>query len=289
MRKVTLLVLLLQLSSCSQWCDCQNSKADNNKDTAHSTEQSLSEQMQQEQQVVSSGVATDGTVIEDRAMAEAPPVQSAPTVSQLDKLMAEPGAKPIWPVVSKPALQRKSLPSEQQAAYQQGTFQQSASQQIKMAHTAAMSVYPDLPQSRKQLTDYAAQMAFKLAGYDELKGAKVGVTSFVEFDDSLQQTTALGNQFAEAMVTLLPQYGVDVIEYKLTRDIDVSPRGDIALSRDVRELQKAAGMDYVMTGTLVATRRGIQINSRIVSVQGQKVIAAATTMVPHLVLQQIQP
>ena len=91
------------------------------------------------------------------------------------------------------------------------------------------------------------------------------------------------------MVTLLPQYGVDVIEYKLTRDIDVSPRGDIALSRDVRELHKEVGMDYVMTGTLVATRRGIQINSRIVSVQGHKVIAAASTLVPHLVLQQIQP
>lgn len=280
MRKLTLLVLLLQLGSCSQWCDCQTSKADSNKEAEHSHEQSLSEQMQQEQQsIAGTSVATDGTVIEDRKMAEAPPVQSEQSVSQLDKLMAEPGAKPIWPVVQKPGLQRNALPSEQHAAYQQGV----------MHHVTPVSVYPDLPQSRKQLTDYAAQMAFKLAGFDELKGAKVGVTSFVEFDDSLQQTTALGNQFAEAMVTLLPQYGVDVIEYKLTRDIDVSPRGDIALSRDVRELQKEVGMDYVMTGTLVATRRGIQINSRIVSVQGHKVIAAASTLVPHLVLQQIQP
>ena len=280
MRVLTLLVLLMQLSACSQWCDCQNSKADSNKEKTPSEEQSLSEQMQQEQQtVVSSSVATDGTVIDDRPMAEAPPVQSVQTVSQFDKLMAEPGAKPIWPMVSKPGLQRKVLPSEQQAAYQQ----------VVVPHMTAMSTHPDLPQSRKQLTDYAAQMAFKLAGFEALQGAKVGVTSFVEFDDNLQQTTALGNQFAEAMVTLLPQYGVDVIEYKLTRDIDVSPRGDIALSRDVRALQKEVGMDYVMTGTLVATRRGIQINSRIVSVQGHKVIAAATTMVPHLVLQQIQP
>lgn len=277
MRRLILLVLLLQLSSCSQWCDCQDNSSDTNKDSVHNQEQTLSEQMGQEH--AGSSVATDGTVIEDRVMAEAPPAQSVATVSQLDKLMAEPGAKPIWPVVNKPGLHRKALPSEQQAAYQQGN----------MVHMGAMSVYPDLPQSRKQLSDYAVQMAFKLAGFDALKGAKVGVTSFVEFDENLQQTTALGNQFAEAMVTLLPQYGVDVIEYKLTRDIDVSARGDIALSRDVRKLQKEVGMDYVMTGTLVATRRGIQINSRIVSVQGHKVIAAASTMVPHLVLQQIQP
>ena len=75
MRKLILLALLLQLGSCSQWCDCQNSKADSNKDAAHSHEQSLSEQMQQDQQsIASTSVATDGTVIEDRKMAEAPPV-----------------------------------------------------------------------------------------------------------------------------------------------------------------------------------------------------------------------
>ncbi|MCT6700540.1 FlgO family outer membrane protein [Rheinheimera sp. 4Y26] len=278
MRSIAVL-LLLALSGCSQLCDCQNAQADrtDNRTDSHS-EASLSEQMQQEQSLAGSSVATDGTVIEDKVMPEAPPVQSAPTVSQLDKIMAEPGAKPIWPVVQKAPLQRKNLPSEQQSAYQQGG-----------PHSVTLSPYPELPQSRKQLTDYAAQLAFKLAGFDELKGAKVGITSFVEFDDSLEQTTALGNQFAEAMVTLLPQYGVDVIEYKLTRDIDVSPRGDVALSRDVLKLQQKVGMDYVMTGTLVATRRGIQINSRVVSVQGHKVIAAASTMVPHLVLQQIQP
>lgn len=278
--RVIAVLLLLTLSGCSQLCDCQNARSERADNSSSHSEASLSEQMQQEQQsLASTSVATDGTVIEDRMMPEAPPVQSTPTVSQLDKIMAEPGAKPIWPVVQKAPLQRKSLPSEQQAAYQQGM----------LLHRVTQSPYPELPQSRKELTDYAAQLVFKLAGFDELKGAKVGITSFVEFDDSLEQTTALGNQFAEAMVTLLPQYGVDVIEYKLTRHIDVSPRGDIALSRDVLKLQQKVGMDYVMTGTLVATRRGIQINSRIVSVQGQKVIAAASTMVPHLVLQQIQP
>jgi hypothetical protein len=48
-------------------------------------------------------------------------------------------------------------------------------------------------------------------------------------------------------------------------------------------------MDYILVGTLVTTRRGVQINSRIVSVKGQQVIAAASTLLPHLVLQQIQP
>jgi len=48
-------------------------------------------------------------------------------------------------------------------------------------------------------------------------------------------------------------------------------------------------MDYVLVGTLVATRRGIQVHSRVVSVRDAGVIASASTLLPHLVLQQIQP
>ena len=91
------------------------------------------------------------------------------------------------------------------------------------------------------------------------------------------------------MATTLPQHGVEVIDFKLTRKITVSREGDFALSRDVRQLSEKAGMDYILVGTLVTTRRGVQINSRIVSVKGQQVVAAASTLLPHLVLQQIQP
>jgi hypothetical protein len=40
---------------------------------------------------------------------------------------------------------------------------------------------------------------------------------------------------------------------------------------------------------VVATKRGLQIHSRVVSVGQHKVIAATSTLIPHLVLQQIQP
>lgn len=146
-----------------------------------------------------------------------------------------------------------------------------------------------LAKSKVQLSDYAGQLAGDLAKYSAIQGARIGVASFVQFDQSLRNTNSLGNQFAEALATELPQYGVTVVDFKLTQYIDVTPRGDLALSRDMHELAAQVDMKYVLTGTLVATKRGIKINSRVVSTSDNSVIAAASTFVPKALLQQIQP
>ena len=274
MRKFALMLVLLQLSACSQLCDCDNQqKTRSNQQQEPAAD--LADEMRQENtgpQVASSGLE----LVDDRTMQEAPPVASNTEKSQLDSLLASADTRPIpgLKVSSPMPLRRRALPSEQQQA---------------MGMQFPSSPYPQLDQSKKQLADYAAQAAFKLAGFEALKGKKIGVASFVEFDDSLRNTTALGNQFAEAMVSLLPQYGVDVIEFKLTKGLSIGPVGDLSLSRDVRQLQKNVGMDYILTGTMVATRRGVQIHSRVVSVAQHRVIAATSTLIPHLVLQQIQP
>jgi TolB-like protein len=284
MRNLGILILLLQLGACSQLCDCKSAKtsdinqveAEESNTTSASSGQTIADEMQAETMPVdqSSQVASSGEeVVNSRPMQEAPPVSSVSEPSQFDQLLAEKEPKPIFQLAAS-RLQRRVLPSE--------------SDQMGMANQQ-ISPYPQLLHSRKELLDYAAQAAFKLAAFDSLRGAKVGVASFVEFDPTLRQSTAVGNQFAEAMVSLLPQYGVDVIEYKLTRGITVGPSGDFALSRDIKSLQANVGMDYILTGTVVATKRGLQIHSRVVSVGQHKVIAATSTLIPHLVLQQIQP
>lgn len=146
-----------------------------------------------------------------------------------------------------------------------------------------------LVNSKVQLSDYAGQLAGDLARFRALEGARIGVASFVEFDQSLRNTNSLGNQFAEALATKLPQYGVSVVDFKLTKHIAISAKGDLALSRDMDQLREQTDMDYILTGTLVATRRGIRINSRVVSTKDNSVLAAASTFVPKALLQQIQP
>lgn len=201
---------------------------------------------------------------------EAAPAMGIVQNSQLDSSEVNNGQPIPGLDVKQPS--RNTLPSELAAA---GTDLQ--------VYNAA----PFFQQSRKSLSDYVAQLAFKLAGNQQLDGAKVGVASFVFFDSQLEQTSAVGNQLAEELSTVLPSYGVSVIEYKLTKNITVGPTGDLSLSRSTSKLSNPQGIDYVLIGTMVPTRRGLQINSRVVSTRNNSVISSAATLIPSLVLHQL--
>jgi len=201
--------------------------------------------------------------------AEATPAGSAGQASQLDSAAAN--GQPI-PGLAVKSFKRRTLPSELAEAG------------ADMRHYA---MAPQFHMSRKSLSDYVSQLAFKLAGNQQLAGNKIGVASFVFFDEQLEQTSSVGNQLAEELSTVLPNYGALVVEYKLTREITVSPTGDLSLSRNTKKLRDSQGMDYVLTGTMVPTRRGLQINSRVVSTRNNIVIASATTLIPAMVLQQL--
>lgn len=201
--------------------------------------------------------------------AEAAPAGGTVQASQLDGASAS--GQPI-PGLQVKTFKRRTLPSELAAAG------------ADMQHYA---MAPQFHMSRKSLSDYVSQLAFKLAGNQQLAGNRVGVASFVFFDEQLEQTSSVGNQLAEELSTVLPTYGARVIEYKLTREITVGPTGDLSLSRNTKKLRDSQGMDYVLTGTMVPTRRGLQINSRVVSTRDNVVIASASTLIPAMVLQQL--
>lgn len=201
---------------------------------------------------------------------EAEPAMGIEQNSQLDSAAVNNG-QPI-PGLAVKQFGRRILPSERMAAAE-----------VPQTYDSA----PVFHQSRKSLSDYVAQLAFKLAGNQQLHGVKVGVASFVFFDSQLEQTSAIGNQLAEELSTVLPGYGAAVIEYKLTKHITVGPTGDLSLSRSTAKLRNPQGMDYVLTGTMTPTRRGLQITSRVVSTRDNVVISSASTLIPALVLQQL--
>ncbi|WP_233078068.1 FlgO family outer membrane protein [Rheinheimera soli] len=201
---------------------------------------------------------------------EAEPAMGMTQESQLDSAAVNNG-QPI-PGLRVKQFSRRTLPSELAVAAADPQLYNSA---------------PQFLQSRKSLSDYVAQLAFKLAGNQQLQGAKVGVASFVLFDSQLEHTSTIGNQLAEELSTVLPGYGAAVIEYKLTKNITVGPTGDLSLSRTISKLRSPQGIDYVLIGTMTPTRRGLQITSRVVSTRNNVVISSASTLIPALVLQQL--
>lgn len=143
----------------------------------------------------------------------------------------------------------------------------------------------------KSVQDYAGQLAMNLVKNANglTSEARIGVTSFVKLDYTLQNTTILGNQLAEYSISEIQQFGLTVIDFKLMPAIQVSTRGDLAFSRDVLKLANQNVMDHVLSATMIEKVDGIFINARIIELGTNRVVSSASVLVPKFVAQQIQP
>lgn len=145
--------------------------------------------------------------------------------------------------------------------------------------------------THKALSDYAAQLAMALMkDSTSVKNEDlIGIASFVRLNRSLRDSTILGNQMAEYLIAELQAFGVGVVDFKLAQTLNVTERGDLALSRDGRLLAKKLEMDHILTGTLVEQPRGVQVNARIVALEHQRVVASATIFVPSFIVTSLVP
>lgn len=145
--------------------------------------------------------------------------------------------------------------------------------------------------SHKSLSDYAEQLTMQLLHSSgnglQLNGA-VGIASFVHFDQSLQRTSALGNQLAELLIAEVQAFGVAVVDFKSTGAVTVSSSGDLVFSRHAQYLMTGSDMAYLLSGTLIQSEKGVKVNARIFSTQTKVVVASASVMIPHFVVESLQ-
>ena len=143
----------------------------------------------------------------------------------------------------------------------------------------------------KSVQDYAAQLAMRLVkNGNGLNGsAKIGISSFVKLDTSLQNTTILGNQLAEYSISEIQQFGLNVIDFKLMPALEVSNNGDIAFSRNVIQLANKQIMNHVLSGTMIERQDGIFVNARIIALGSNRVVSSASILIPSFVAQSTQP
>jgi TolB-like protein len=141
--------------------------------------------------------------------------------------------------------------------------------------------------SYKSIQDYAAQLSMDLMQSRSGLSAssRVGISSFVKLDSSLQNQTILGNQLAEYLIAEMQQQGLPVVDHKLMPALEVTARGDVTFSRDVMRLSRSRVMDHVLSGTLIEKANGVFVNARIISVDTNRVVATATVLIPSFVAQ----
>ena len=145
--------------------------------------------------------------------------------------------------------------------------------------------------SNKQLNDYVAQMAMQLVETFHLfpVESRVAVASFVDLDSELNRTNIIGNQLAEAFIHQFQQFGINVVDFKTTRDIQVTSNGDFVFSRNHSQLDMLQQIDYVLSGTMVFTPRGIMVNARVINFRTKVVAASSQQLIPHFVVSSLYP
>ncbi|MFQ3235133.1 MAG: TolB-like protein [Paraglaciecola sp.] len=115
----------------------------------------------------------------------------------------------------------------------------------------------------------------------------IGVTSFVYLDGNFDDTDLLGNQLSESFMHELHQFGLNVLDFKSSDYIRVTPNGDFNFSRDYEELNAQMPVQYVMGGTMVKHQDGVMVNARMVSLNSKKILSTAQGFIPASVVNAL--
>ncbi len=94
----------------------------------------------------------------------------------------------------------------------------------------------------------------------------------------------LGLQLQESMLTVASQRGYKVKELRLASQVKVYQDHERILSRDITELATQQSVRYVIVGTLNQAENYTTVNARLVDIQSNTIVAAASDLVPANVL-----
>ncbi|WP_146027101.1 FlgO family outer membrane protein [Bowmanella denitrificans] len=148
-----------------------------------------------------------------------------------------------------------------------------------------------LPSSQETVHDHVRllmnDMAMTMRDVNE--NTTIVVADFVFVDGHYDKSELLGKQISQSFISELHQFGIKVLDYKMTDYIRVTAEGDLVLSRDYKELNPNVQAQYVLAGTLTKHRQGVLVQARIVNMSGKDVVAAGQTLIPAAQINALLP
>jgi len=114
----------------------------------------------------------------------------------------------------------------------------------------------------------------------------VVTTSFIFIDGDYQSSPVFARQLQENFSYELHKVGMPVIDLKSTSFVRITPDGDLGLSKDFTELESSHVVDYILVGTLAQTRKGVQVNAKLVGAKTHTIVAAAQQFIPQYYIDQ---
>jgi TolB-like protein len=143
--------------------------------------------------------------------------------------------------------------------------------------------YDDLDYRGLELNTIVSRMAdqlerYKVSHIEDL--SKLAIITFVDVS-SYKRPNELGRVIAEDFIHEMHRRGENVYEHHLIGYVEVTPEGDIMLSRNARELARKMAVSRFLIGTLSRNREGYVVNARIVSLKNNLVESTAVGIVPY--------
>jgi len=143
--------------------------------------------------------------------------------------------------------------------------------------------------THQRVNDYTDRLAHDL--FRNMRNKKLNqaivVTSFVNFDDTLKNTSKLGNLISESLIGNMQEYDIPVMDIHLMGGVDITPTGDFVFSRSGDDILYAGEVAYVLSGVIVESERGFTINARILELKTKNIISTASTFIPSFVIEVI--
>lgn len=146
------------------------------------------------------------------------------------------------------------------------------------------------PQPLGFYTERLAQQLFaELAKDKNTLQRQLAVSSFLPISSlSLQglsvQEVELANQLADSMLTEAVQRGYDAVDIRLRRDVLLQPDHEQGFSRQLAELRQQHSARALLSGTYSVQEDGFVVNVRLIDIDSQRVLAAATDYIPDNVM-----
>jgi TolB-like protein len=165
---------------------------------------------------------------------------------------------------------------------------QATNEDVNSKNVAGTKLQPlNIIVQNTQLSDIVSGMAEQLLmsfPKDKLSESIV-ITSLVNLDD-YTKADKLSLILSEQFMHQLHIRKFTVIDYKVSESIKILPKGDFALTRDIKRIKPLTDVDRMLVGTISRNAFGAMVNVRILNINQNKIEATASALIPITLLKE---
>ncbi len=107
------------------------------------------------------------------------------------------------------------------------------------------------------------------------------------YKNGQRATALLGHQISSSLKTELVQRGGQVVEHKSGQAISMSKHASYYLTRNLNDLSENIEVSYVLAGTMLEIKGGVEVNIEVIDTDSHLVVSSARTFIPNEYLPEL--